>query len=138
MTIEPRAGAPWWWQVDDDGAVYSGTAQTEAKAWRRAHAAMDRVSPVMVARAEGLAAGLDAMRTRAEAAEARAAQAEADARLMAGLAFAGFVARTSFSIEIVDASLLDALEAASDHTAAMSDVDLIDAARRILAAGGAA
>ena len=77
MTIEPRVGAPWWWQVDDDDAVYSGTAPTEAEAWRQANAAMDRASPVMVARAEGVAAGLDAMRARAEAAEARAAQAEA-------------------------------------------------------------
>lgn len=83
MTIEPRAGAPWWWQVDDDDAVYSGTAPTEAEAWRQAHAAMDRASPVMVARAEGVTAGLDAMRARAEAAEARAAQAQADARVLA-------------------------------------------------------
>ena len=70
---------------------------------------------------------------RAEAAEARAAQAEADARLMAGLAFASFVARTSFSTEIVEAGLLDALEVASDRAAAVSDADLIAAARRILA-----
>lgn len=79
-----------------------------------------------------------ALRARAEAAEARAAQAEADARLMAGLAFASFVARTSFSAEIVDASLLDALEVAGDHAATVSDADMIAAVRRILAAGGAA
>lgn len=81
---------------------------------------------------------VERLRARAEAAEARAAQAEADARLMAGLAFAGFVARTSFSAEIVDASLLDMLEAAGDRAAEAPDADLIAAARRILAAGGAA
>lgn len=76
--------------------------------------------------------------SRAEAAEARAAQVEADAQLVAGLAFSAFVERTSFSPEIVEASLLDALEAAGDHTAAVSDADLIAAVRRILAAAGAA
>lgn len=92
MTIQPGADADgyflpytvdglptvWWWQVDDDDAVYSGTAPTQAEAWRQAHAAVDRASPVMAARAEGVAAGLDAMRARAEAAEARAAQARAE------------------------------------------------------------
>lgn len=87
---------------------------------------------------DGLEPMLNAATARAEAAEARAAQAEADARLMAGLAFADFVGRTSFSAEIVDANLLDALETAGDRTAAVSDADLIAAVRRILAAGGAA
>ena len=64
MTIEPRAGAPWWWQVDDDDAVYSGTAQTPAEAWRQAHEAVDRASPVMVARV--MVAGLDVVRARTE------------------------------------------------------------------------
>lgn len=64
MTIEPRAGAPWWWQVDDDDAVYSGTAPTQVEAWRQAHAAVDQASPVMVARV--MVAGLDAVRARAE------------------------------------------------------------------------
>lgn len=97
------------------------------------------VCPILVAdRASaeevvGLREDVEAATARAEAAEARAAQAEADARLMAGLAFASFVARTSFSTEIVEASLLDALEAAGDHTAAVSDADLIATARRILA-----
>lgn len=77
-----QPGCVWRWQVDDDDAVYSGTAPTEQEAWRQAHAAVDRASPVMVARAEGVTAGIDAMRARAEAAETRASQAEADARLM--------------------------------------------------------
>lgn len=72
-----QPGCVWRWEVDDDDAVYSGTAPTEAEAWRQAHQVVDRASPVMVARAEGATAGLDAMRARAEAAEARAAQAEA-------------------------------------------------------------
>jgi hypothetical protein len=84
MTIEPGPDTLWWWQVDDDDAVYSGSSPTEAEAWREACDALGRASPVMVARAEGVTAGLDAMRVRAEAAEARAIAAEAEAAMARG------------------------------------------------------
>jgi hypothetical protein len=73
----PGPVTPWWWQVDDDEAVYSGSCPTETEAWCQASVALGWAPPPMVARIEGVTAGLNAIRARAEAAEARAALAEA-------------------------------------------------------------
>lgn len=126
----------WWWMVRPEGGERIDSPQRYPTEGQALAAVVAARATVVACRA--LTETMTSLRARAEAAEARAAQAEADARLMAGLAFASFVARTSFSFDIVEAGLLDALEVASDHTAAVSDADLIAAVRRILAAGGAA
>ena len=125
----------WWWMIHPDGGERIDSPRRYATEGQ-ALAAVEAARAAVVA-GRPVVETMESLRARAEAAEARAAQAEADARLMAGLAFAGFVARTSFSFDIVDASLLDALEVASDRTAAVSDADLIAAARRILDASSA-
>lgn len=113
----PGPDTLWWWQVDDDDAVYSGSCATEAEAWREANDALGQASVVMTARAEGVTAGLSAMRARAEAAEQRAAAAEAalrqaqeDARLMAGMVPDFFLNR--FGTSLVNLSQTTPLRAA--------------------------
>ena len=141
MTIAPGPDTLWWWQVDDDDAAYSGSCPTEAEAWREAHDALGRASVVMVARAEGVAAGFDVMRARAEAAEARAALAEADARLMLIMLVDLDVSEgTNVVHHWQDLGLTDAecgaLRSRFARTPPGVEEWEIDAVRRILAAAG--
>lgn len=132
MTIEPGPDTLWWWQVDDDDAVYSGSSPTEAEAWREAHDALGRASVVTVART---------MRARAEAAEARAVQAEADARLMLimlvdlDVSEGTNVVRHWQDLGLTDAER-DVLRFRFARTPPGVEEWEIDAVRRILAAAG--
>lgn len=76
----PGPTTRWYWSVSDGvlhGLSVDGVCDTEAEAWRQMFETVAQASPVMVARAQGVTAGLDAMRARAEAAEKRAEAAEA-------------------------------------------------------------
>ena len=137
----PGPVTPWWWQVDDDEAVYSGSCPTETEAWCQASVALGWAPPPMVARIEGVTAGLNAIRARAEAAEARVAQSEADARLMLAVVYEiGVDLSVDIVMSMADHGLTDEERIAcgdlvATHAGAGPDA-LLAIMRRILAAAG--
>lgn len=131
----------WWWMIHPDGGERIDSPQRYATE-KQALAAVEAARAAAVA-GRPVVETMESLRARAEAAEARAAQTEADARALLGVVYGvGLDMGLAIVEDMYDHGMSEDEDRMCNSLAEECAIDdsgaLLAVVRRILAAGGAA